>query len=320
MDVENSGGKHKSRQPNFYTVFGLRIRSEIILSELARAEEDPVVFIRMSSEDFANPEMKHLPCHGEYTSEEAIVSFKEVGSFRIRGGTDIDIWKEPCADNRLLRMFLHGVVSAILLHQRGLLVLHGSCMAVRHRAVGFLGPSGSGKSTMAAVLHHRGHDILSEDIVPIDSGYGRPVTYPGIPQLKLTADIITGLGYPEECMESLYPLSNEFLYRYNRKLSSSECIHMRCIFVITDADRINIRPLSPRDGFMALMRNSYTATVIERTQGQASHFSQCSRLIETIPVCLLERPRDMGMLPDVARRVEAFVMDLPERRNEPSRF
>jgi hypothetical protein len=307
----NSEGERKQQHSRFYTVFGLNISSEIMLSELDRSGEEPFVFIRMTSEDFTDPEMKQRLCHGEYNSKEAIVSFKDVGSFRVRGGTNIEIWKDPCADDRLIRMFLHGVVSAILLHQRGFLVLHGSCMDIRHRAVGFLGRSGAGKSTMAAALHQRGHDILSEDIVAIEYRDGRSVTYPGIPQLKLTADTITGLGYSEQFVESLYPVSNEFLYRYDRKMSSSECMEMRCIFVVRDADQINIRPLSHLDGFMALMQNSYTAKIIERTHSQASHFSRCTRLIEKIPICLLERPRDMGKLADVAKCVEAFVMDLP---------
>lgn len=301
----NSSGKNA----RFYTVFGVGISSEIVLPELVQSENDPVVFIRMSSDDFANPAKQHLQCHGEYNSEEAVVSFKNVGSFRIRGGTDIDIWQDSCADNRLIRMFLHGIVSAILLHQRGLLVLHGSCMAIQDRAVGFLGPSGAGKSSMAAGLHQRGHDVLSEDIVAIDYSNGKPVTYPGIPQLKLTADIITGLGYPELFIESLYPLSNEFIYRYNRKLSS-ECIDLSCIFVITDADRINIRHLSPQEGFKVLMKNSYTANIIEPTKSQISHFQCCTQLLNKIPICLLERPMDFKLLPDVSRKVEEFVLGL----------
>lgn len=291
---------------NNYSVFGIGINSVIDLPELTRSEKDAEVFIQISSGDFAYPEKENKQCYGRYSNEEAILSFLGVGSFRIRGGTNIDIWKEPLADDRLVRMFLHGIVTAILLHQRGFFVLHGSCMNINQRAIGFIGPSGAGKSTIAALLHQRGHDILSEDILAIDFHTGMPVTYPGIPQLKLTEDIITGLNFPSQTLESLYPLSHEFIYRDSRTLASA-AIKMSSIFIITDADQINIRPLSQHDAFLALFRNSYTAKLLEPTHSQSSHFKHCTQLLDRIPVYLLERPRDMNTLADVANNIEKIA-------------
>jgi len=291
-----------------YTVFGIGINSVINLPELARTTIEPDVFIRISSEDFAYPDNKNRQCYGKYSIEEAILSFKGVGSFRIRGGTDIDVWKEPSADDRLVRMFLHGIVTAILLHQRGFFVLHGSCMKIGYRAVGFLGPSGAGKSTIAALLHQRGHDILSEDIVAINFSTGMPITYPGIPQLKLTENAIASLKLPFQPVESLYPLSNEFIYRYARELTST-CIDMSGIFIITDSDQINIQPLSQHDAFVALLRNSYTAKLLEPTHSQGSHFKQCTQLIDKIPIYLLERPRDLNVMAEVISNIEKMSYD-----------
>lgn len=294
---------------NHYAVFGIGINSELILPELSLSGKKTDVFIRISADDFVDPEKKQHPYHKEYRREEAIVAFDGVGSYRIRRGTDIDIWKVPHADDRLIRMFLHGIVSAILLHQRGLLVLHGSCMDIHGRTAGFLGPSGAGKSTIAASLNRRGADIVAEDIVAIDYSDGTPVVYPGIPQLKMAPNVATCLNYSAQSIESLYPLSDEVVYRYDRKLLS-ECLNLNCIFVISDAERINISALSSAEGLIELVRNSYTARILERTQSQESHFKNCTQLLRKIPVFRLERPRNLALLQEVAAVVEEFVMNL----------
>ena len=72
------------------------------------------------------------------------------------------------------------------MHQRGLLVLHASVVSFDGVAVGFLGERGWGKSTTAAALNARGHALVADDILAIQTGSdGVPMAQPGPPHFKL---------------------------------------------------------------------------------------------------------------------------------------
>ena len=101
----------------------------------------------------------------------------------------------------LLRLYLLGPALALLLHQRGFLVLHASAVSLDGGVVAFLGHSGHGKSTTAATLHARGAAIVADDVVAVDLGApGGPAALPGFPLLKLWPDAVTALGEnPRTC-------------------------------------------------------------------------------------------------------------------------
>src|SRR5439155_11302653 len=103
-----------------------------------------------------------------------------------------------------LRLLLFGPVLAVLLHQRGRLVLHGSAVVLCGAAVGVLGASGWGKSTLAGLLHRRGHRFITDDVVAVDVEHGRTVA-PGIPELRLWPDTAAALGHDPDVLPPLHP-------------------------------------------------------------------------------------------------------------------
>ncbi|TGV75989.1 serine kinase, partial [Mesorhizobium sp. M2D.F.Ca.ET.145.01.1.1] len=84
---------------------------------------------------------------------------------------------------------------ARLLHQRGLLVLHASAIAVTGRGAIFMGDKGAGKSTTASALIRAGHDLLTDDVVALDlANPNQPMIVPGFPQIKLAADAAAAIS------------------------------------------------------------------------------------------------------------------------------
>ena len=125
-----------------------------------------------------------VPAAVEVSAGVVRLAWPGVGRFRVRQGRDVLIHPAGDADEQVLRLFLLGPVLAVLLHQRGRLVLHASGVALDGCAVAFLGGSGWGKSTLAGLLHRRGHRFLTDDVLPVDVERGRTVA-PGIPELKV---------------------------------------------------------------------------------------------------------------------------------------
>src|SRR5437016_2151816 len=140
-----------------YFVCGLRIRSEIPLPELASGQPvdgAPVIDIRFGDAGPALP-----PRAGpifEAGTNEYRHEVPDTARYRIRNGDEIVIAPLGRSSAALMRIFLLGTGLATLCHQRSLLPLHASAIAVDGGCVAFAGPPGAGKSTLAAFFHNLG--------------------------------------------------------------------------------------------------------------------------------------------------------------------
>ncbi len=95
---------------------------------------------------------------------------------------------EPGHDPADLVLYLLGTCFAVILQQRGRVVLHASAVAVDGRAMLFCGQSGAGKSTLAALLERRGYPLLNDDVCNISLQGAEYVVYPDGRMLKLWAE------------------------------------------------------------------------------------------------------------------------------------
>ena len=151
-----------------YCAYGLRIESELSLPEMI-----PGVSLGAGSADISIRlgEVRPLPTRLDAsgtgfraTAEEACHFLQKVGAFLVRHGREIVIDPAPGVEERLLRLSLLGPALALVLHQRGFLIVHASVVAQGDHAVAFLGKNGWGKSTIAAALHLKGYDLVTDDV------------------------------------------------------------------------------------------------------------------------------------------------------------
>src|SRR3954447_15177733 len=148
-----------------YVAYGLGIRATMPLPELVEGEAKTEVSIRFGCVYPMLPEIAEKDwCRYSLSSSEDYLFWQGIGAFLVRGGCEIVVDPYPGVDERVLRLLVLGPVLAVLLHQRGRLLLHASAVAVDNEAVLFLGSAGWGKSTMAATLHARGHSLVTDDI------------------------------------------------------------------------------------------------------------------------------------------------------------
>jgi len=97
----------------------------------------------------------------------ALIQVKAVGRFLLEGGRTIRLQREPGATDAEVEAFLVGPVAGVLLHQRGVLPLHASCVETGCGAIALTGNAGRGKSTIAAAMVKRGAVLMSDDICPV---------------------------------------------------------------------------------------------------------------------------------------------------------
>jgi hypothetical protein len=232
-------------------------------------------------------------------AKEDYLFWQEVGSFLVRGGREIIIDPSPELDKRVLSLFVLGPVLAVLLHQRGCLLLHASAVAVDDEAVLFLGSAGWGKSTMAAALHARGHSLVTDDVAVLRVEESRPLLFPSFPQLKLWPEALVSLGDEPEKL----PQCNPHLEKRARSAAhkfSSESLPAKRIYVLGEGNTTEILPLQPQKALAELVRHTYGGLGV----GSTPHFLKCISILEKVAICTLRRQKSLAQLANLARLIE----------------
>jgi hypothetical protein len=177
-------------EPATYSVCGLRLRSELHLDLPPSAEDswDVDVLWGEDIEDSAAPPPGRPIAsfiHDDVawytatvTASGYVLRFKNCGEFFIAADlTRLEVRRDRSGEVELLPILLAGTVSAFLLALRGETVLHASAVAIGGAALAFVGQSGRGKSTIAALLCVGGAELVTDDVLTIDTG--PPVTCTG---------------------------------------------------------------------------------------------------------------------------------------------
>ncbi|WP_424016469.1 hypothetical protein ACOZ4N_11230 [Halorientalis pallida] len=293
-----------------YEAYGLTIESVFQLPELATPAQDvtaPDVVIREGDLTPVKPagDQPGRERRIDAGPSSCRISYADLGTFRIEDGervlVDVDAGTVP--ETVAFRRVLEGQILGVLLHLRGTLLLHASAVATDDGAVVFLGDVGAGKSTTATAFEAAGHRLLDDDIVPIRFREETPVVAPGIPQLKLSPEVADTLDVDV----AGEPRDDGKLYVRVDSATGRDWVPLRCCFVLTKGPELSVRPVPPRDRFVVLVDNTYTASLLDETEAMPEHFRRCARLIETTPLRELRRPQRLTALPDL---VETVVEDV----------
>jgi hypothetical protein len=190
-----------------YLISGLHVSSELELPGATPedAHVRPVdVSIRRSAVPMTLDGATASGPTWEMVGEMFLLRVPALARFGITAGCDIAVEIEPGATERDAASFVHGPAFGILLHQRGVLVLHGAAVAKDGRAIAICGPSGGGKSTLAAALCGNGCSFVTDDIcvVGLDE-HGQPIVLPDGKQLKLWKESIDQLNLADRQGEAV---------------------------------------------------------------------------------------------------------------------
>jgi hypothetical protein len=286
-----------------YSTYGLEISSELPLPELLPSAGGTDARVRLGQVGNVPPEARGRNGYARAEIGSATLYWQNVGTYHINDGQEITIEAAGGVEARVLRLFLLGPALAVLLSQRGLLVLHASAVAVDGRAVGFLGESGQGKSTTAAAFHRRGHAVVADDVVAVRLEEGCPIVYPGYPQLKLWPEAAAALG---ETVEGLAPLRPELPKRGHdvRHRFVGKRLPLAALYVLGEGPALQIDPLKPSEAVIELVRHTYAARFLQ-SLGAPAHLQQCAGLAHRVRARRLLRPRSLDQLTGLVQRVKA---------------
>lgn len=278
-----------------YSCYGLVVGSEIALPDLG--EPLPAgdrVDVRIRYGALGAPDPATMVGPGLWRDGDVCgIEVPGVGRYQARGGTEIVVDPEPGADERAVRLFLLGSAMGATMMLRGCLVLHGNAFAVGRGDDGscavVLGHSGSGKSTLAAELQRRGHEVLTDDVVPVDRE-GRAL--PGYPRIKLWDDALSRLGRSADGLERIHDDHPKFQVPLQRGALGS--MPLRWVYVLERhaGDDLRIEPAHGTVTFSLLHEHTYRHELVHGPRAVAGHLELCARLVERARVRRVLRPAE----------------------------
>ncbi|BAY48401.1 hypothetical protein SAMD00079811_60240 [Scytonema sp. HK-05] len=279
-----------------YQAYNICIASELPLPELMESEGKPDVIVQFGKINDTR-ETQH---DGGNTFQGEVA---EVGKFFIQRGREVVIDPVLGVEEALLRTILLGPILSILLRQRGLLVLHASCVDINNKAVAFMGGSGWGKSTLAAAFHTKGYDILTDDVMPIEFVSDSPIVIPAYPQFKLFPEAVASLGQDTDRLSPVFQNSPKLSYKFERGFQQTP-LPLQRIYVLDKGSAHKITKLQPQEAFVELVRHTRAISLVTNPQFVTSHMRLCSELINNVTFCRFTRKPSLTDLPELVKLIE----------------
>ena len=290
-----------------YRTCGVTIDSFVDLPDLPVCNSRAEVFVRaekFSRQPSIDPSDDGSPSADKDTIE---IVWPRVGCFRITDCT-ITVRPDEGVDEALLRLYLMGPALAVLLHMRGVFILHASTIEIDGEAVSFVGESGFGKSTLACALHLRGHRVLSDDLAAVASLDDLWQLFSGSSSLKLWPDVVRVLGCKEATLERIH-LRSEKRSCGAIQVAAPRSMPIRRVYMLRCGTSIKIEAATPRQAFSDLIRNAYCRSVVNKSDAPF-YFLRCSQLARDVSCRYVYRTRNPSTIGQLTSAVERDLESL----------
>ncbi len=279
-----------------YRAYDLTIASEVDLPALPAGGGPADVHVRI---DRVIPPVE-IPRAGGVgpmvVSANNVVFLASAGACSVRDGCEIVVDPAPGLDADTLQTWLLTRAFAVLLHQRGLFVLHADTVDVGGGAVAFTGESGRGKSTMAAAFWRAGHGLVTEDVSAVRATGGAYEVLAGYPMLKLDAAAADALGLSDPQRrhdgnaEHKFPVAIDTTFDTHPR-------SFQAVYVVTDGPAVGIEHLPHAEAVRVLIANAFCVSMFGEQEARALLAASAAIARATV-VRRLVRPRSYGALDD----------------------
>jgi len=288
-----------------YRVFGLGVRSQIALPDLAPDAVGEVdVTIRLEP---ARSGARRAPSI-VFAPEEVRLDFP-AARYRVLGGREIAVEPAQGASEREIRLHLLGPVMNALCLRRDLTLLHAAAVEVAGAAMAFVGPSGAGKSTLAAALHHRGWPLICDDVCPVGfDAAGLPRTWSGPRRIKLARESLSALGRTADAADPVADRLDKFSFPAT---AGAPCaVSLTRIYLLRRVANTGdeaITRLAGARAVDAILTNIHHWTWVVQMGRARGVFEACAALARCCEVFAVDRCWNLGGLASQARTVEAHM-------------
>lgn len=298
--------------PTDYLAFGLAIRSDVPLPELTPIAPVPVpdIQIVLSSSDRPLPTLDQGMIAEFAEDGTHYLAWPEVAAFQFRGEGRVEVHPHPDASMAYLAFPLLGPILGLLLHARGLLVLHASAIEIGGLGAMFVGDKLAGKSTTAAAFLRAGHRLLTDDLLAIDlTDAAAPRILPAFGQLKLSDEAAAAITVRDsEPLPLVYPGFEKRQHRLTNDFRHDSIAPHRLYVLERGGEDAGSTRQQGVDALQAIMRFSYIVRFGRAAlpgKAQAELMRLCARLAGCVHVARLHIPADLDRLDETVALVRS---------------
>jgi hypothetical protein len=231
--------------------------------------------------------------------DDLIVRFPDTTSFAIaHDGSAIELLSAPAHYTRDdLAAYALGPLLGVALHLQGAVLLHAASIVMHDKAVLFAGASRSGKSTTAAIFHHLGYEVLSDDLTELDGAFALP----SIAAMRLWPDVLDALYGSAAAFPDRAPSWDKKLVRVDVVERPREIAAI--LFLEAASDTPRLTRLAPKEGWLQLIANAYTARLPDPEMSRTI-FEATSALADRVPTFTFAPPHlsTPNALPELLER------------------
>jgi len=298
-----------------YLAYGLTIGSALPLPGLLIGNCPAQVEIRLGKLS-PPPAEKVEGCYFYAHATVAYLYWHDVGAILVREGREIILDLGPGAVEQEVNLAILGPAMAILLHQRGLMPLHASAVAIGGEGVAFIGESGLGKSSLAAACYGQGYRLVTDDLlaVELDNPGAVPLVFPGFAQIRLAPKATFLLNETPDILNFGHPQKNKLACRANRGFINQP-LPLRRIYVLSPGRDQGIGPLALQEAFIALVGNTYRLSLVHPFYG-STNLINCASLSKRVPIRRLFVKRSLNALLKLVHLIEEDLNDLKPRESQ----
>lgn len=296
----------------YYTAYGLKIQSTVELPELLALNGAPSGGVDVQICCGSVPAALDNPvARGVFYQAQPgqfLLNLNNIARYFVVDGRTITIERAPAGQDDDLRVFLLGSVFAALLHQREMLVLHGSAIETSAGAVVFVGPSGAGKSTLAAAFARRGYPVLCDDVCAIKlDEQGVPMVYPAFPQLKLWADMLEQLEHEPGGLRRVRAQLEKFALPLAARFRSTP-LPLAAVYGlgVHNRDHLQCEQLEQMKKFQLISNNTYRQHFLNGLGMRKTHFQQVAAVAKQTRIAQVIRPDHLCLLDEL---MELLITD-----------
>lgn len=292
-----------------FALYGLRVRSDLDLPGWPSLDDDTHPDLTIRRRPLSGPEVvgptysvKSLIQNGELH-----LAVRGVARYLVTGGSVVHVDPDPAAKSEDVQLYLTGVVLAAVLHQRRVIPLHASCVAIAGEGLALAGPSGAGKSTLIAKLVGRGAAFVSDDIcVLAPLAGGRFGVWPSLPRTKLDQAALAALNGEQQGLESAGGNRGKFLVPLGPPDPGTAPVPLRRVYLLRDAEHSpRIELLEGLEAVAALVDETYYLGHAVGLGLASECFRAAATLAHKVQVGRLLRPRGFQHLDQVVDLLEA---------------
>lgn len=223
----------------------------------------------------------------------------------------VTVHLHPGADVELVPVLAAGALLAVHLKLHGSLVLHASAVHLGDAALAFVGASGMGKSTLAALVCAGGHDLLTDDVLRVETAAGGPVrVHPGSTECRLRP---AARQLAEDAPAgAVRPTADGRLAVRQRAGTEGPLPLLACVVPLPHrrCDGVAVRRLEPPRALMRLLRFPRLVGWLDPGSA-AAEFQALADLVEQVPVFEASIPWGPPFRPGLA---DDLVAELARQR------